>query len=373
MFPTFLRRRLRNIDGKTVILIIIFFVFIIFYFHNSLGKSCDEKNIFNLIKVDDEVDLNDSKYSDAYKYNRQMPIIFVGGVPRSGTTLMRAMLDAHPLIRCGEETRVIPRVIYLRNQWMGNKKEAERLKNAGIDEDLIDSAISSFILEVIVRHGKPAENLCNKDPLVLRYSHYVSNLFPNSKFILMIRDGRATVHSMITRKVTVTGFNLSSYRDSLSRWSVIIENMYAQCMLVGPNRCLPVYYEKLVLNPEPEMKKILNFLNISWNEAVIHHEKYIGDEISLSKVERSSDQVIKPINLEALSPWVGKIPEDVVKDMDSIAPMLSKLGYDPNANPPNYGEADSKIKENTNQIKANREYWIKLAKQYSIHVTDMNF
>ena len=59
--------------------------------------------------------------------------------------------------------------------------------------------------------------------------------------------------------------------------------------------------------------------------------------------------------------------------MDSIAPMLSKLGYDPNANPPNYGEADSKIKENTNQIKANREYWIKLAKQYSIHVTDMNF
>ena len=57
--------------------------------------------------------------------------------------------------------------------------------------------------------------------------------------------------------------------------------------------------------------------------------------------------------------------------MDSIAPMLRKLGYDPNANPPNYGNADAKIQENTDQIKANREYWIKLAKQYSIHVTDM--
>lgn len=34
-----------------------------------------------------------------YEYNRDMPLIFIGGVPRSGTTLMRAMLDAHPDIR----------------------------------------------------------------------------------------------------------------------------------------------------------------------------------------------------------------------------------------------------------------------------------
>ncbi len=40
-----------------------------------------------------------------YDYDRQSPLIFIGGVPRSGTTLMRAMLDAHPDVRCGEETR----------------------------------------------------------------------------------------------------------------------------------------------------------------------------------------------------------------------------------------------------------------------------
>jgi len=34
-----------------------------------------------------------------YEYHREMPLIFIGGVPRSGTTLMRAMLDAHPEIR----------------------------------------------------------------------------------------------------------------------------------------------------------------------------------------------------------------------------------------------------------------------------------
>lgn len=35
----------------------------------------------------------------AFTYNREMPLIFIGGVPRSGTTLMRAMLDAHPDVR----------------------------------------------------------------------------------------------------------------------------------------------------------------------------------------------------------------------------------------------------------------------------------
>lgn len=34
-----------------------------------------------------------------YEYSREMPLIFIGGVPRSGTTLMRAMLDAHPDVR----------------------------------------------------------------------------------------------------------------------------------------------------------------------------------------------------------------------------------------------------------------------------------
>lgn len=46
-----------------------------------------------------------------YEYDRDSPIIFIGGVPRSGTTLMRAMLDAHPEVRCGEETRVVPRIL----------------------------------------------------------------------------------------------------------------------------------------------------------------------------------------------------------------------------------------------------------------------
>lgn len=83
----------------------------------------------------------------------------------------------------------------------------------------------------------------------------------------------------------------------------------------------------------------------------------------LFRVERSSDQVIKPINLEALTKWVGNIPEDVIRDMADIAPMLSVLGYDPYANPPNYGKPDEQVAHKTKEIQKNKEKWDKKAKE----------
>lgn len=140
--------------------------------------------------------------------------------------------------------------------------------------------------------------------------------------------------------------------------------MHNQCKEIG-DRCLPVYYEQLVLHPEEWMRKILKFLDVPWNASVLHHEEFINkpNGVSLSKVERSSDQVIKPVNLDALTQWVGKIPDDVVRDMADIAPMLSVLGYDPYANPPEYGKADSWVRDNTNRVRADHQMWEIRAKE----------
>lgn len=83
------------------------------------------------------------------------------------------------------------------------------------------------------------------------------------------------------------------------------------------------------------------------------------------RVERSSDQVIKPINLEALTTWVGKFPEDVLKKVPSIAPMLVRLGYDPYTVPPNYGLPDAFVQNNTNIINQHKEFWLERAKNLS--------
>ena len=234
-----------------------------------------------------------SEDGQLYEYDRQSPIIFIGGVPRSGTTLMRAMLDAHPEVRCGEETRVVPRILQMRAHWMKSQKESMRLEEAGLTGEVLDSALSSFILEVVARHGEPSPRLCNKDPFTLKSGTYLKRLFPRSKFLFMVRDGRATVHSIITRKVTITGFDLKSYRQCLTKWNAAITAMEAQCNEMGDDHCLRVQYEQLVLHPREQMVRILKFLELDWTEDVLHHEKQINKAhgISLSKVERSSDQV----------------------------------------------------------------------------------
>lgn len=56
-------------------------------------------------------------------------------------------------------------------------------------------------------------------------------------------------------------------------------------------------------------------------------------------MERSSDQVVRAVNSDALDKWVGHVPSDVRADMAELAPMLSVLGYDPWANPPPYAAA----------------------------------
>lgn len=174
------------------------------------------------------------------------------------------------------------------------------------------------VFQVIVGHGEPAPRLCNKDPFALKSLSYLSRIFPKAKFVLMLRDGRATVHSMISRKVcwvsflpphgayvskqchltslfilslwlhsqvTISGFDLTSYRDCLTKWSSAVETMFSQCQAAGEARCLPVRYEQLVLYTEEEMRKLLHFLELRWDPSVLHHEELIGKAggVSLSK------------------------------------------------------------------------------------------
>lgn len=70
-----------------------------------------------------------------FEYNSHTsPIVFIGGHPRSGTTLMRAMLDAHSAVRCGEETRIVPRIVQMRENWMKSENERNRLIQGGMDD-----------------------------------------------------------------------------------------------------------------------------------------------------------------------------------------------------------------------------------------------
>jgi protein-tyrosine sulfotransferase len=153
----------------------------------------------------------------------------------------------------------------------------------GMSRNMIDSAVRAFIYEILVQHSKSADILCDKDPFVLKYASYVSSIFSNAKFLLIIRDGRAVIHSIMTRNVTITGFSLTDYRQNLKLWNKGVETMVYQCTEIGSDKCLMVYYEQLVLHPKQNIEKILKFLNLHWVDSVLHHEELVGKKIALSK------------------------------------------------------------------------------------------
>ena len=208
--------------------------------------------------------------------------VFVGGVPRSGTTLVRAMLDAHPDVRCGEETRVIPRIISMRSRWSKSQKESNRLKEAGLSEFTLDSATRAFISEIILNHGKLSRYLCNKDPLVLNYMPELSRIFPRSKFLLMVRDGRAVAYSIVSRNVTISSVDSKSYMSAALFWNKVVQRMSTECVN-HRDRCVMVHYEDLVSDPRKWMTSTLKFLGIPWHENVLKHHQLIDSEVSLSK------------------------------------------------------------------------------------------
>lgn len=261
--------------------------------------------------------------------SRNSSLIFVGGVPRSGTTLFRAMLDAHPDVRCGEETRIVPRLLFMRQRWLNDAREKERLVSAGVTESVINEALASFILEVIAKHGEPAKRFCDKDPLALKSMDYLNAVFPNARFVLMLRDGRAVANSIVQRRVRIQGVDSNSFESALTFWNNAGRAMVYQCQQLQ-HKCVTVRYEDLVRFSAIEMKRVLQFLNLPWSPAVLHHEKAIGQPggVSLSQLEPSYKQVQEPIYTKSLREWEKNIPADMTNSkMHQIAPLLRELGY----------------------------------------------
>lgn len=81
--------------------------------------------------------------------------------------------------------------------------------------------------------------------------------------------------SVSCAQVTITGFDLSSRRQCLTKWNHAVETMWSQCRALGP-RCMLVRYETLVLAPERTLRAVLRFLQLEWSDAVLHHERYIN-------------------------------------------------------------------------------------------------
>ncbi|CAJ0569482.1 unnamed protein product, partial [Mesorhabditis spiculigera] len=229
------------------------------------------------------------------------------------------MLDAHENLRCGEETIVVPFILGDRERWSKGMLIGTR-----VTDEVVDAAVSAFISEIIAKHGAPAQRYCNKDPFSAWHYEYLGKLYPNAKFLLVVRDPRAVVHSILSRQLPVSGFITSDIEGCFRVWNSHMEKMIKQCKSVG-DRCLLVHYESLVLTPREEMTDILEFLEEPFSEKVLEHEKLIGTDIQLNPLEFSTGQVTQRLYQSALHLWKNYFSESLLRKVRELAPLMEGI------------------------------------------------
>lgn len=211
-------------------------------------------------------------------------LIFVGGAPRSGTTLVQNMLDSHPDICGGPEFLHVPEFINLR-------RNLHRSISIGhidlfcsyddVDRHII-ALIENLLLPLADKQG--CEFLSEKTPEnVLVFSDLIE-LFPDAHFIHVIRDPRAIISSMqqVGRRAKDKGFKPPAFSANISASIAYVRKCFDAGLNASknaPDKVLTVVYERLVKYPEREIKKICNFLGVEWTKQMMYpgNKKHLGE------------------------------------------------------------------------------------------------
>ena len=184
---------------------------------------------------------------------------------------------------------------------------------AGIDGSVLNGGAKTFVKNLIEKNDEKSLITCYSDLTNAIYADYLAKLFPESKFIMIIRDGRAMVNSINKNNKNNALFPPPLVK-SMMNWNDFTEIFLSSCKRIGSLNCLIIFFEQLIINPERELQKISKFLNIPLKKII-----YKLDE---DKIETS------------LNSWIGRI--DKYSLSDNRVPMLKKLGYDSKAKITNY-------------------------------------
>jgi len=201
-------------------------------------------------------------------------LIFVGGPPRSGTTLVQNMLDCHGEIYGGPEFLHLPDIVRVRaklhasiaRKWIDlicSYEQVDRLTAAWIEAFLLplaDAQNTRWLSE------KTPEN-------VLVFPELIA-LFPKARFLFVVRDPRAVVASLLAvgararaKKLRPPYFTkdltaaMSYTRTCLERGFTAVD--------AAPERVYTMVYERLVRAPQQETQAICAFLGLAWEPAML--------------------------------------------------------------------------------------------------------
>jgi hypothetical protein len=255
--------------------------------------------------------------------------VFVLGAPRSGTTLLRWILDTHSRIHCPAETRFL---LALRD-FFESPHTMPNLATLGITEARLLEHLRTLVLAIMgdltAKAGKP--RWAEKTPYYSVLPNFIYTLFDGKcQFIVLVRHGLDVAVSMVKaldERMWSPGLRMSHERDQefgltdipLLRaariWSSYCEHLDAFRNLY-PEACFVIHYEKLVARPRAVASAMFEFIGEKMEPGLLErvfrsdHGEGLGDPKIHGKraiEDRSGDWRALPSGmLKTLSPIVNR-------------------------------------------------------------------
>ncbi|MBA2523376.1 MAG: sulfotransferase [Solirubrobacterales bacterium] len=273
---------------------------------------------------------------------------------RSGTTLLRMMLDAHPQLTVPPETHFVPElietaeagaptpekllaVITSQREWgdFGLTEEELLARFRSFEPLTAGDALRSFYEAYAERVGKPRWG--EKTPIYVKSMRAIQSALPEARFVHVIRDGRDVALSIRDRATKDHPIERIA-----ERWVRRITRAREQAKRLDHYR--EIRYEALILDTGQTLREVLDFYDLPWDDAVLDYHERSADRLEEMKRElpdqgnRTTLSVERRMMTHArttqkpdpkrVSRWRESMERSDRKLFESIAgPLLAELGY----------------------------------------------
>jgi hypothetical protein len=216
--------------------------------------------------------------------------IFILSVPRSGSTLLRTLLDSHPAIACGPETPWLaahqPSSVGALHQFLADNSLGY-CKNFRMPRQIITSAVRQFVASLMDAYAteKGKRRWAEKTPNNVMYLEFLLELFPDAKFIHLVRDGLDSAISNSIMAPYLQGVSSLFENHMLLGPDCALENNLFNAILrwnlwnrridestAGKTR-IRIHYENLVRDPRSTLSAVFDFIEEPFDERVMDYAK----------------------------------------------------------------------------------------------------
>ena len=268
--------------------------------------------------------------------------LVVLGVPRSGTTLLRRLLDGHPDLSCPGETYLLSACArFIQNDTMPSGVSIgvlEGLRHLQMDSAQVLERLRTFFFEVHTTHSaaQGKTHWAEKSALDVFYLEQIELLIgDHAKFVVLLRHGLDVAASLVELSEKVGGYYREIHRY-VSRYQSPIEafvrmwsertNMLLDLAERRRSQVCVVRYEDLVRNTDEVMNKIFSFIGIAGQAGLAERALRQKDDIGIGDWKAFE---YTSVRTERVGRW-KKLPPAVIPILANIAnPVLERAGYLP--------------------------------------------